>query len=337
MARYSRRQFLAGCGAGPTLTKLAMGAPAAPASHPAPLEKQPDEKFTPVSLADYFNVSSRQFGPKARAKGLGGASRQDGLIRVLGGKRRLQGIPFLLGDQDVEQKSWVALSLKEHPWSSQGIEIPLGRNAHYICLASFCDWDENETPPPGKDVFEKVGQHLGKVVLTYQDGARHDLLIRRRYETSSPSEPWGHDCYAALKPEKFHPTKITDPLPHGTWWGALQIGVGGDASGGHGLGWVWVCALSTPEPAKTIETIRLEPLADDPWIVCGLSLFHRPEYPLRREKLSLFRITLPKPTSEPQNRWQLDLDLGVIARTFVPPAFQPESELWIPAARRGGH
>jgi len=333
-AEFSRRQFLLTAGGvAPTISLVSREGMGKTQTAQGNDSEDVAEKYTPVDLRDYFNASSRQFGPRVRARELKEKSERDGLIRVLGGKRRLRGIPFWLGPEDVDEKAWVALSARAHPWAAKRVQIPLQQTAHYICLASFCDWDENETPPPGKDVFEKVGQALGSVILIYQDGSRRTLPIRRRYETSSVTEPWGHLCYAALKPEKHRPTNLSDPLRRGTDWGDLQYGVTGGTAGGPGLGAVWVSAIRNPDPDRSIQTVQLEALADDPWIVCGLTLFHRPEYPLRFERLSLYRLTLPEPEAGDLNRWQLDLDLGVIARTFALPDFQPEA--WLSSASAG--
>ena len=83
------------------------------------------------------------------------------------------------------------------------MEIPLVQKAHFLCLTSFCDFDENEEPEPGKDVFQKVGQHLADVTLIYEDNGTHVLPIRRRYETNAVLEPWGHLSFAALPPGKL--------------------------------------------------------------------------------------------------------------------------------------
>jgi hypothetical protein len=84
-------------------------------------------KFTPIELSQYFNTSSAAFGPRQSAR-----RSADGLIHSLGGKRDIRGIPFLLGPEDVQQKSWIALSRAALPWAVPKVEIPINRTA--TCL-----------------------------------------------------------------------------------------------------------------------------------------------------------------------------------------------------------
>ena len=170
-------------------------------------------KFTPVDLSPYFNVSPRDFGPREKAKEIGGGSARDGLIRVPTGKETLQGIPFWLGPEGLERKSWIGLSTTPKSWGERSVEIPLGKRARFVCLATFCDWDENETPPPGKDIMEKVGQCLAQAELIYEDGSKTSLPLRRRFEVNSPRVIWGHVSFNAVEDRKFGSSELTVPLP----------------------------------------------------------------------------------------------------------------------------
>ena len=74
----SRRGLLQSAGAAVPTLRL-MEAAAAPTEN---------AKFTPVDLSAYFNTSSAGFGPRERARQMGGPSgSRDGLIRTPGGKR----------------------------------------------------------------------------------------------------------------------------------------------------------------------------------------------------------------------------------------------------------
>jgi hypothetical protein len=295
-------------------------------------------KYTPVGLEDYFTASATEFGTRERPRMIGEEAGRVGLVHVLGGRRSLQGIPFWLGSEEVEKRSWIVLSTQPGALASKQVEIPLKRAAHYICLASFCDWDKNEAPLPGQDAFEQVGQVLANVTLIYEDGSQHILPIRRRYETSSyvaHSDRLSAGCYAALPPVKPTATRLDDPLPHGTNWGGLQTGLRLGGPGGTGLDYVWVCALKNPQPERSLQALQLEAVGEDPWIVCGLTLFHQPDSPLRYERLSRYRLTLPKPEAEDRDRWKLELDLGVIVRTFTLPDFERQAWLSSPSAGLG--
>jgi len=58
-------------------------------------------------------------------------------------------------------------------------------------------------------------------------------------------------------------------------------------------------------------------------VVCGLTLYHRPENPLRFDPRALFRITLPEAAAEDETRWHVDVDLGTVGRTFALPNSTP--------------
>src|SRR5207245_3423584 len=117
-------------------------------------------------LKRYFTASSKDFGPRARARELGRGSEHDGYIRTPGGVQVFRGIPFLLGSEDAEAKSWIVLTTRPTSWAKSSIEIPLEQKADFACLAAFCDWDENEMPPPDvEDIVEKVVERLADAVL----------------------------------------------------------------------------------------------------------------------------------------------------------------------------
>src|SRR3990172_6501702 len=216
----SRRNFLQTMGgAVPTLKLLAEGS--AGRSSLALVQEQNPEKFKPIDLTPHFTASASDFGPREQAKELGGASAQDGLIRTPTGKQNFRGIPFLLGTEGIMKKTWVVLSKRNSAWTKQSIEIPIKQKARFLCLAGFCDWDENESPPPNQDVIEKVGQSLAEAVLVYEDGTESVLPIRRRFEVNSPSISWGHQSFASLAHFGDTPRKLTDSLKDARDWGGL--------------------------------------------------------------------------------------------------------------------
>jgi hypothetical protein len=185
----SRRIFLQTVGTGvPTLTLMLRESDArAGALAGSDVEASPG-KFTPVDLSGLFNSSATDFGPRDRAKGLSGDPTGDGLIRMPAGRQVLRGIPFQLGPEGIDKKSRVALSARKSLAAAPSVSIPLGKRARFICLAQFCDYDENETPPPDvEDVVEKIGQRLARAVLVYDNGEEKTVPLRRRFEVNSPS------------------------------------------------------------------------------------------------------------------------------------------------------
>src|SRR5208283_4419978 len=75
-----------------------------------------------------------------------------------------------------------------------------------------------------------------------------------------------------------------------------------------GVGTLWISALPIPAPERAFRALRLEAASDDPLIVGGLTLFHGTAHPLRQEKLSLYRLTLPPTSTEEKDRWAVNVD-----------------------------
>jgi hypothetical protein len=334
----SRRNFMKTAGGGvPTLTFLMQQTSAAPASLATKKHQAVSDKFIPIDLSRQFTAAPADFGSRERAKELSRESREDGLIRLPGGKQVFRGIPFWLGPEDAMKKSWIALSSQTASWMTQSLEMPLNQKAGFICLAQFCDWDPNERPAPGQDVLERVGQVLAEAVLIYGDGSEQSLPIRRRFEVNSPSVDWGHLSFQAVPHRSDVPTKLGDSLNNAQWWGDLQCGVWeSDYAADPALDssvTLWLCALENPWPDRTLTALRIESRDVDPLVICGLTLFQGHENPLRYERLSLYRITLPEPSAADGGRWQVSVDLGVVARTSAGRAFEPET--WLAQPRIG--
>jgi len=328
---WTRRAFLQNIGVGvPTVKLMLSGGPLAAAGAQARPGEVASAKFTPVDLSAHFTASPSDFGPREQAKRMGGASAQDGLLRTPAGKQNFRGIPFLLGPEGMQSKSWVTLSSRKDSWVAETVEIPVNQKAGSICLAQFCDWDPNETPPPEEDVQEKVGQHLADVVVVCEDGRQETLPIRRRYEVNSPTVEWGHLSFTSLAHVPDAPRPLTDSLRNAMGWGDLQTGLMDNSFPSPA---VWICVLPSPHPDQIIKTLRFKAASEDPLVLCGLTLFQGQGNPLRYERLATYRITLPEPAGEEPNRWKVDVDLGVVARTWFPSRFEPES--WLAASDAG--
>ncbi len=323
---WSRRGFLQTVGAGvPTLTML-LGESAAGAA--SPLESgTASGKFTTLDLGRFFNSSAKDFGPREHAQRFS----KGGLIPTSGGDQNFRGIPFRLGPEGVEKKSWVVLGSRTGSATAKRVTVPVGKRADFVCLSSFCDWDPNEFLARDEDKIEQVGQKLAQLVLVYEDGSEEQLPIRRRFEVQAPTFTWGHRPFTALPHGENGPLDLRDPLEHATQWGGHQTVIGW-GTGSSGPPYLWVCAPANPQPKKVIKELRFESTSEDPWVLCALTLFHGSANPLRYERLSLYRLTLPDAVGN-KDRWKLDADLGVVARTYTLGEFTPET--WLTAKVKG--
>lgn len=336
----SRRTFLQTISAGiPTLSLVMTGDLQGPDQRDEPSHPDNLRKFLPIDLKAYFNASPVDWGSHEQAKALSGDSAEDGYVRTPIGNQSLRGIPFWLGPKEIDRKSWLALSSRAISWATKSIEIPVNQKARFLCLAAFCDWDPVERSPSGVDAMEKVGQKLGEVLLTYEDGTEEAVPIRRRFEVGAVSAFLGHLCFLAESHVKNEPTRLTDPLKSAMGWGQLQSverdGHYPSGPDGRHLATVWVSALAHPFPDRTIKSIRFQAASDDLLFVCGLTLFRGQENPLRYDRLKLYQLSLPEDTPADGKRWKVEVDLGEIARKFVLPNFRPEEWLSDPAKGLG--
>ena len=328
----TRRAFLQNAGLNvPTLTLL-LGAAARPAwSTDGSWEQFDSAKFSPIELSPYFTASPRDFGHREQAKRMGVGSPRDGLVHTPSGKQSFRGVPFLLGPGGL-QNSWIVLSTRKHSWLTDSVEVSLGQKAGSICLAEFCDWDANETPPAGQDVQERVGQRLAEVTLYFANGNQAVLPIRRRYEVNAPSVEWGHLSFLSFAQTADAARELTDPLRDAKGWGNLQMGIKDNSYLSPS---VWISALANPHPDQIIKTLRFHATSEDLLVVCGLTLFHGKANPLRYERLTTYQITLPESADDAPDRWKVEVDLGVIARMWYPTRFEPEAWLAAPDAGLG--
>jgi len=301
--------------------------------------KENSGKFTPVSLSDLFNASPLDFGPRDRARGLSGYPPHIGLLKTPAGKDVCRGVPFWFGPEGAQTKRWVAVSDQPSPWATKRVEISLSGLASYICLAAFCDFDPNETPPPGIDVMEQVGQHLAELVLVFRGGITRTLPIRRRFEVDSPSPSWGQGSFGCVPYASETSADFLDPIRRGAQWGDVQTGVipyyANPTPDGRPIALVWLTALRNPEPALPLEALHLKAKSDAALMVCALTLFHGRDNPLRSLPLALYRLTLPDSLDD-MTRWEVSVDLGVVARAFALPEFAPEKWLLEPGKSLGG-
>jgi hypothetical protein len=335
----SRRKFIQTVGASvPTLSLLVGGTQSIGSEGMLERSQFSATKFTPIDLSAYFNCSPADYGPQEQAKRLSGASGNDGMVRTPAGRQNFQGIPFFLGPDGIETKRWLALSKLPKPWLARRVEIPVRKRAAHLCVAAFCDWDPNESSDSSEPdlALEKVGQRLAEVVLVFEGGAEKVVPIRRRFEVVSPN-PSPHLPFAAVSYLKDVPVSQADSLPNSSEWGFVQQGVISkkfpQGSGGRILPLMWISSLTNPNPGQMIEKLCFRPTADDALFVCGLTLFHGEQNPLSYRRLSLYRLTLPEPVAEDSKRWGVEVDLGVIARTFLLADFSPEA--WLTSPRKG--
>ncbi|MBI4890407.1 MAG: CehA/McbA family metallohydrolase [Acidobacteria bacterium] len=307
-----RRSFLQATGAGVPTVRL--------------LQTEAAGKFTPVPLEKLFTASARDFGPRPWARNEPGVT--DNLIRPPAGGQRLRGLPFELAPEGVDGKCWAVVSNKGYPWTARTVEVPLEGTARFLCVAQFCDWEKAEFDPESPEEMEGIGAVLAEASLLYEDGAARTFPVRRRFEVNPPAAAWGRECFNAMQSNSWRSVGLEAPLEHGTDWGMQQQAVRYQAVSRTAL-WIW--ALENPRPEQRLKALRLDARGDELLALCGLTLFHGRENPLRHERRRLYRVTLP--AGGDAGRWKVETDLGIVVRTFAGSEFLPEQ--WLRAGTAG--
>jgi hypothetical protein len=259
--------------------------------------RQDSPKFTPLDLAAHAN--------------------EPGPPRLRSGDQMFAGVLFRLVDAS-RQKRILAVGRGHHSGS-----VPAGRDCYYICVAHYCERHPEDTEGPfgaenPRSRFEPVGQHLATYSIVFDDGSRHDFPIRRRFEINPPGIDPSH-VPAAARPafeERYA------PLDAALDWAEAQTTVARRVPPDFGPV-AWICALRNPHPEQRVRSIELGAAGDDSVSVCAITLFHRDANPIERRPLARLRIVLPEAETDWRKRWQIGVDLGLVARVYPEPVFDP--------------
>jgi hypothetical protein len=202
--------------------------------------------------------------------------------------------------------------------------------------------DEADDPissvvPPA---MTQLGQPVADYVLVYADGSEHRQAVRWRFEINGVGGP---RAFAARGQHGAVPVDFRGPAPR-NMWGRSQTSVGGGDGGP-----LCVYALPNPHPEQPLRALRIEPAPGLEVALAALTQYFGPEHPLRHERLQSFRVALPPdlvqapgdlgprppslasdvpPRATPDLSYvPTEVDLGIIARKYALPAFDPDAWL----------
>ncbi|HEU0139709.1 MAG TPA: CehA/McbA family metallohydrolase [Bryobacteraceae bacterium] len=328
----TKRDFLQTMGAGvPTVLALNPGLAAAQTvtGHPPAVTR----KAEPIDCSNYFTASAADLGPREQAARLTRESQQDRLIRMPGGERGLRGLPFRLGPEDVNRKSWIVLRQNGEKWAAAQVEIPVDQAASFVCMAAFADW--TTTASTAADPAWARGHHLADLTLAYEDGSEQRYPVRWGFEVNPPLVGFGEECYKAVPHRELVSSSLGDPLSNASLWGLLQTGVYPLDRSDPYHGSLWIAAFPSPHPNRKIRKIRFDARGEDLLFVCGLTVYKGAEHPLRLDRSRTYRFTLPEGQQGRRIDWDLDVDLGVVVKVYRLPTFDGESWLASPLAGLG--
>jgi hypothetical protein len=265
-------------------------------------------RFTLLDLSAYANGSRSPAGwhPTVGPE----------LALLPSGRQTFWGIPFELGAP--EGRWWLMLDR-----SGDVVTIPVSGAMSHLVFAHLCD--VSHSPEPGAQPADyhpgevtRPGEHLANYVLVYGDGSEARQSIRRRFEVGEAVQVWGQQAFAARPHVEDEPRPWRGPYPAGEW-GKYQQGVSRNPTAGMLLYWIY--ALENRHPERELAALRLEGLGTGRLAVAGITLFRGMEHPLRRRPLASLRVTLPAPVA--LDDVAATVDLGIVARKYAVPAFDP--------------
>lgn len=281
-------------------------------------------RFLTVALDRFLNLA-----PEGMAAGAGPLppwprEYEAGLGALPAGQQSFWGIPFALAPE--RGPRWLELA-------HEPVTIPLEGRAGYLVLAHFCNASLAGEGSPGdveQGYVTRVGEHLADYVIVYEDGTEHRQAIRRRFEVNEPIIQWGQLAFAARPHTRDEPADWRGPYRRNGWGWAQEAVVGGDY---RTRAKYWLYALPNPHPGKALAALRLEPSGAARLAVAGLTLYQGRAHPLQHRRLQAFRVTLPPEEAALPNEVRAEVDLGVIARRYAVPAFDPDR--WLAAELTG--
>jgi hypothetical protein len=274
-------------------------------------------KFTSLDLIPYFNANRDPAGWHPQLAQL--------LPTLPCGPKTFWGVPFELGPS--ESNCWLILERDQ-----QAATIPLSGQASFILIAHFCDESHDPYAQTASNVREvgfctRPGEILAHYDLVYANKIEHSQPIRRRFEINEALTVWGQDAFAARPHVQDEPRDWRGPYPP-MLWGGYQTGM---APFSEGRVLYWLYALANPHPEAELTALRLRPTGAGRLAVAGVTLYHGRTNPLRHRRLESVRVTLAKPIRPREAK--VDIDLGIIARAYAVPSFNPDR--WLESEPKG--
>jgi hypothetical protein len=270
------------------------------------------EKFTTITLDNYYNSSRVEPYPKVGAKPRWDEGTINALNGLTLGEVCARGIPFSLADPEATAHLIVLPASTDDGKQGKPIALPIGKKAHFVCLGHSCARRDDDELNPA------IGIEVARYTLVYEDGSEHTTAIRRRFEINPLGGGVGGSAFVAETMRTSRPLRPGEPGQ----WGWAQTGVSGDNLPG-----IWIYAMPNPNPQKEIKELRLQALTADGVAIFGITLAHFPDHPLRHWPRNTFRLSLPESVQVMPADLTVNLDMGHITRLYPDPGLN--ETMWL--------
>ncbi len=260
----------------------------------------PSEHFTPVSLAENYNVD------RVQLEGFGGED-----LGAMYGRQSILGMPFDLGASG--EPNSILLDGDAVRVDMGGVKASFVVFLHVVenrvsnyqeGLADFA-MDGNE-----------LGDHVSDYVLEYADGESEATRILRRFAIQQSRIGWGASAFAAMPAAK--PGVVMGATDeHGlgrrpaSAYGRAETRHSSGRDGGQAK--MWVYALPNPNPEKPIQCLKLIS-KNERSLVLGITHTQVADHPLRPGVRQKLKLALPEGAQLNRNGEleDIDIDLGVV-------------------------
>lgn len=233
-----------------------------------------------------------------------------------GGDQRYWGIPFALAPEG-NGPAWLML---ERP---RTLKMEATRpHPSYVVFLHTCGLAAGAPRSELPDSIVHAGEPVAEYVLVYGDDSEVRQPVRWRFEVNGGPSAFGYRAFAARPDQMDAPRDFRGPYPR-NGWGYAQTSV--SASSGR----YWIYALPNPHQDRTLTSLRLEPAGGAPGgavvAIAAITAFFGQDHPLRHRRLQTFRVAAPAgPDGDTPDA---EIDLGIIARRYAIPAFDPDAWL----------
>lgn len=274
--------------------------------------------FSPIDISPLYNREINSL-PNTECSEL--LSRYQNSIPT--GFHIFRGIPFVFGKTGENNLYF----LKDGPETRHELQDSL-EGCKYIVFAHSADLKASKPSQDGIISPMMGNPRLGETIATYslefEDGSRHSVEIKRRFQINEFSTNWGEGAFESVP--CANPRSLltnTEDISLGRMpefqWGQSQTRVmSGDVWGRYSL---WLYAMENPSPGKKITAIIFRS-GNGTLLLSGITACALDTNPLRWEPRKKALIRLPDGEKAGERNERIAIDLGQVISVQPVPGYE---------------